>query len=1196
MTLDLRIAARPEVLVDALAERLAVPGDDPFAPDLVVVPNAGMREWTQTHLIERLGVLAGVEFVFPAELTRRSIGLPDHAEDPWRPERLAWHVLGLMVEGTDLGRTPWEWPPPRPWAVARRVADLLERTASQRPDLAATWLAERGDAGLGAAHGWQPAMWRALRERDGVPTPAELLLAALDGVPAGHGAAVGAGAGAAALPARLSVLGLSSLTAPFASVLVHVARDRDVLVLATVASEAAVREALAARAPGDAAGPQVLLAAPPRASDVRLDAHPLLASWGRPALEAATMLARLPGEPTLLDHPHDGAGVDGAGVDGASQLARLQQEVRGAVPVVPRGLDRERDGDGSVQVHACHGLARQLEVLRDALLHAMEADPTLEPRDIAVLCADLESVAPLAGPILGADVGGRHLPVLVTDRAASTVPPVQAALDAALSLATSRLERDTVLTFLSMPVVAAALGLDADDLDLLERLADDLDVRWGRDAGHRERWGYPHGVAVGTWREALDRLLAGLMMDADGGLVGGIAPAQGLGMQDLGRVGRLADALATVAHLTTFDASGARPMADWAAPLRWTVDTLLRPRRSVDAATHAYATQAAQVREVVDALVADAEAARVTFPVDVREVRAALEDRMGGGGSRARLRTGHVSVASLAPLRGVPFRLIAVVGAGDALLGARGADDDDVLAREPRLGERDASGERRAALLDAVLSARDTLIVTCDGQDVRSGERLDLPTVIEELLDALPPAGAPDGGGGGGGGGGGEGAPLVVRHPRHLADRRNLTVGPGSVARVDRERPWTFSPSALRALAAIEAAATTDVRPAAGAGVLTATTAAPRWTTVPLPALPAAPVQLRIEDVVDALARPASTLLRERLGVRLPRERASDPRTIELWVDDPLAQWALGQDLLAHLMVGGSVDGWIATRPARGGVPPGRLGRAQLGQIADEVVALHDEAGRPVTTPSAASPAHERPGTLVALLPVGIDLDLPDAPHGVRRVRLVGGVRHVDGDVIDVRYSRDHRRHLVGAAVGLLAATAGVSAGGVSGARVVRRAPSGSRDPAPIRHGLAVQGDDGVERTAAARDALTRLVDLALRVRTGPAALLPRAAWSIDATTDLTVAPSGGFADDVKKDLEDVAFRVVVGAGSLAELAQQDDGPLEEGLPAAPTPLQRWSLALREPLEQPFALALDGALAPEAAADADADAAEDGDA
>jgi exodeoxyribonuclease V gamma subunit len=1189
VTLDLRISTRPEALVDVLAERLAAPTVDPFVPDLVVVPNAGMREWVATQLIDRLGVLSGIEFVFPAELARRTLGLPDPDVDPWRPERLAWHVLALMSEGADLGRTPWEGLPPRPWAVARRVADLLESTASQRPDLVAGWLEASGDAGLGPARGWQVATWRALRGRVGVASPAELLLDAVSGS-GGVGGADGASQ-PVALPERLSVFGLSSLSAPAAAVLVEAARSADVLVLAMTASDAALREALAgaggAVARVDhgrvAAGAALaLLVAPERPRDVRQDTHPLLASWGRPALEAATMLARLPVAPDVIDGPPLDAD--------ASQLARLQAAVRASATVTTPPVDREHGGDGSVQVHACHGLVRQLEVLRDALLHAMEADESLLPRDVAVLCADLEAVAPLAVPILGADVGGRRLPVLVTDRAAGTTPPVRSALDAALALATSRLERDEVLAFLSLPVVAAALGLDADDLAVLERIADDLDVRWGRDGAHRERWGYPAGITVGSWRETLDRLLAGLLLDPGGEVVPtangpGIAPAEGFGMQHLARIGRLADAVGAVAHLAELGdpERGPRPMAEWAAPLRWLVDTLLRPQRSVDAATHAFAAQAAQVREDVDALVADAESAGVTLRVDVREVRAALADRSVGGGSRARLRTGHVSVASLAPLRGVPFRVVAVVGVGDALLGARSADDDDVLALAPRLGERDASGERRAALLDAVLAARDVLIVTCDGQDVRTGAQLDLPTVVEELLDALPPVGArvdadadaDD-----------DAPPVVVRHPRHLADRRNLTVGVGSLARVDRDRPWTFSNAALRALGAFEAATGAALRPAAGAGVLTATTSASAWLTTPLPpavrsAAPAsgdALVELRIEDVVEALRRPARTLLRERLGVRLPRELTTAPRGIELWVDDTLRRWALGDDLLKHLIAGGSVDGWLAVRPASGGLPPGRLGRALLASLADEVVALHEEAGRPVTAIGAASPALARPGTLLEVLPVGVELDLPPSVHGVGRVRLVGGVSHADGVVVDVAYSRDHPESILRSALRLLAATAqDLDEHLVHGARVVRRATS-SGDEEPMRRDLSVQGDDAATRTASARDALTALVDLALRVRSGPAALLPRAAWSIDATTDLTMPPTGTLASDAKRDLADPAVGVVLGVTSLAELADQEHGPLEEGLPDAPAPVQRWSLALREPLRRPFAHVFDDAL------------------
>ena len=54
------------------------------------------------------------------------------------------------------------------------------------------------------------------------------------------------------------------------------------------------------------------------------------------------------------------------------------------------------------QVHACHGRARQVEVLRDAILHLLADDPTLEPRDVIVMCPDIETFAPLIQATFGA--------------------------------------------------------------------------------------------------------------------------------------------------------------------------------------------------------------------------------------------------------------------------------------------------------------------------------------------------------------------------------------------------------------------------------------------------------------------------------------------------------------------------------------------------------------------------------------------------------------------------------------------------------------------------------------------------------------------------------------------------------------------------------------------------------------------------
>ena len=81
------------------------------------------------------------------------------------------------------------------------------------------------------------------------------------------------------------------------------------------------------------------------------------------------------------------------------------------------------DRDRSVQVHRCHGPARQVQVLREVLLGLLEDDPSLEPRDILVMCPDIENYAPLISAAfgLGDVVDGGHpahrLRVQLADRA-----------------------------------------------------------------------------------------------------------------------------------------------------------------------------------------------------------------------------------------------------------------------------------------------------------------------------------------------------------------------------------------------------------------------------------------------------------------------------------------------------------------------------------------------------------------------------------------------------------------------------------------------------------------------------------------------------------------------------------------------------------------------------------------------------------
>ena len=49
------------------------------------------------------------------------------------------------------------------------------------------------------------------------------------------------------------------------------------------------------------------------------------------------------------------------------------------------------DDDNSIQIHSCHSLTRQLEVLHDKLLDLFAADKSLKPQDVVVMLPDVAS-------------------------------------------------------------------------------------------------------------------------------------------------------------------------------------------------------------------------------------------------------------------------------------------------------------------------------------------------------------------------------------------------------------------------------------------------------------------------------------------------------------------------------------------------------------------------------------------------------------------------------------------------------------------------------------------------------------------------------------------------------------------------------------------------------------------------------------
>ena len=762
MSLHLHRAERADVLVDALGEVLAVPLADPFATEVVCVPTPGVERWIAQRLAHRLGagrgddgVCAGVEFPSPARFVAEALGRPGR-DDPWVPSRAVWPLLAVLETAV---AEPWaavladhlgpasdadadDTRRSRRWSTARRLAGLFARYAADRPAMLEGWAAGR-DLGpdlqpLPADRAWQPELWRRLRVQIGEPDPVTRLRHDLGRLRGGDPEP--STDGVAGLPERLSVFGATRLDPRHLDVLLALAEDRDVHLWLPHPSPAAWEQVSRVAAAGGSAAP-----APGRGPHHRRRAPP---AAGLPRSRPPRAAGAARGWRRGGRHGRARRAPRHAGrTDRPPLLARLQADV--ALDRAPSGDHLLAAEDRSVQVHACAGPHRQVEVLREVLLGLLEDDKTLQPRDVVVMCPDVEAYAPLVAATFGLDTEedgagraehpGHRLRVRLADRSLRQLNPVLATVGRLLDLADARVTLSALLDLAAAAPVATRFRLGEDDLERLHELLPQTGVRWGLDAAHRERFGMA-GFAQNTWAAGLDRLLLGVAMDeSDARFIGTVLPLDDVASDDVGLVGRLAELVGRVRGLSDACATP-KTLPDWLALCREVVEELtdVRPADRWQHA-HAYGELARLEERAGDAALAST--------LSLTEVRALLADAFRGRAGRANFRTGTLTVASLLPMRAVPHRVVCLLGMDDGAFPRRVTPDgDDLTALAPRVGDPDPRGEDRQLFLDAVCAARETLVVLHSAVDPRNGTELRAAVPVEALLETLDAtARTPDG-------------------------------------------------------------------------------------------------------------------------------------------------------------------------------------------------------------------------------------------------------------------------------------------------------------------------------------------------------------------------------------------------------------------------------------------------------------------
>lgn len=416
-------------------------------------------------------------------------------------------------------------------------------------------------------------------------------------------------------------------------------------------------------------------------------------------------------------------------------LGQLQADI---LDLRPRAESRKHwpavdpDHDASIRFHICHSPQREVEVLHDQLLAAMAKDRSLQARHILVMVPDVSVYAPSIKAVFGRFSSGdrRHLAYNIADASNRRNNALLAAVERLLHLPQSRLPASELFDLLEVPAIQKRFGFESSDTAKLRKWIDHAGIRWGLDAEHLAERGFGSEAAHSTWKAGLERLLLGYA-GGEERLWNGIAPVPVAGAIEADLIGLLDRFVQTIARARTL-LCATYPPVRWCEILRALLENFFVPTNQDEGL--ALLKLQESLREWFE--LADSAAFTEALPLAVvREFWLASLDSeaigrpfMGGG----------VTFATLTPMRSIPFRVIALMGMNDESYPRHHPPADfDLIASDPRPGDRSRREDDRYLFLEALLSARSRLIVSWVGRSITDNEARPPSVLVSQLRDHL---------------------------------------------------------------------------------------------------------------------------------------------------------------------------------------------------------------------------------------------------------------------------------------------------------------------------------------------------------------------------------------------------------------------------------------------------------------------------
>ena len=725
-----------------------------LSEEIILVQSKGMQHWLSLKLAESRGISMNLSFSLPVQFFWNQIRLVLGSENvpeqsSYTREVLSWRLYELLSsdavinnplcqEASDywLGRSEQDsgdndksGSEDKRFQLACQIADLFEQYLIFRPDWLLSW--ERGEE---VTH-WQAYLWQLLVQQDPLH-PIRLLKQSIqalkdDGHHEFH------------LPQRISLFGINTLPPLWLEFLSELGQHvqihffhlnpcieywGDLKTDKAQAKEQFYRWLKCQDL-------SVVEAADPALS------NPLLANLGAQGKDFLFLLQEHTSiEIPVYESPEDRSLESAKAV---TVLEHIQTDILKLHDARTSSQAKHTEAliDDSISINSAHSVLREIQALHDWLLHQLNDDKTLTPKDILVMCPNIENYAPYVDAVFahGWNDWSEKVPPLpcsIADRTLKDSEPLVQAFIDLLDLPDSRFQVSQILSYLRLPALQDKFSFAEDDLLILERWMNHAAIHWGLDADHKQRILSGNAVTndMFTWKQGLERLLLGFAHSDQASLYQQqllLPDVEGDDALLLGRYFELLEQLQYCAR----ELQSARTPEQWTQFLQQTKESLF--------STLTVDNNAQQIiQQAIDDLSEYTSQAEYNNKIPLTVIRDYLLNHFNQPEPGRQFMTGQVTFCSMVPMRSIPFRVIAVLGLNDGEFPRqRQPIGFDLMAMEPpRKGDRSRRGDDRYLFLEAIISCRDKFYLSYQGHDIKTNNTREPSLVLQEFMDYLEKA------------------------------------------------------------------------------------------------------------------------------------------------------------------------------------------------------------------------------------------------------------------------------------------------------------------------------------------------------------------------------------------------------------------------------------------------------------------------